>query len=174
MNIRKKDIARARSARYLSTYLGKMRAADDVAAYFLRRFRAMGYRMAYKKGPKGWKAARMTTTMRRTVYLGTNWAKKGADERAALLAHEYVHARQHRGYKGFLARYVFDSRFRWAVEAQAYRESVRAYRAMGRTEPALREYAENLPGRFIKNYVIGGRRMRKGVRRHMPGIVMLP
>ncbi len=175
MRLRAKDITFARSPEYLDPYLSVSRGArtrEKIIQHATAELHELGYKLKKKKGPKGWKAKRMSTTLWRTVWLGVNWDSKSPHEQAATLMHELVHARQYRGIKRFLPRYVADSRFRFAVETHAYRETCRAYRAMGLSERSIKAYAEDLPNRFIKSYWILGRRMRKAVRRYMERIVV--
>jgi len=90
--------------------------------------------------------------------------------------HELVHARQSKGY-GFwrwISRFVGESGCRLAIERKGYRETIRAYRAMGMSDHSLRSYADDVPGKFIKSYFIRGRRMKKAVRKHMEGIILRP
>lgn len=178
MRLRKKDISRAKSTRYLSamTNPGTRQTPVQLVAYATDKLKSMGYKFRHKKGPKSWKAKRMSTTLRRTIWLGVGWMKKHIRDRAATLMHELTHALEAAavGFARWVSLYVFDSRYRFSVESQGYRSSVRAWRAMGITEGALRDYANDLPGRFIKSYWILGRRMRKDVRKNMPRIVMMP
>lgn len=178
MKLRSKDIKLAKSTKYLSstTRAGLRNRPEDLLDYATKCLGELGYRLKKKKGPKSWKAKRMTTTLRKTVFLGVNWDSKTPRDRAATLMHELVHANQSKtyGFWKWVSRYVASARFRFAMEAQAYRETCRAYRAMGLSERNVRNYADDLPNRFIKSYWILNRRMRKDVRKHMERIVLLP
>ena len=178
MRLRKSDLTHAKSAKYLSpkTRPGSQRTPEELIQYATAKLKAMGYRFKHKRGPKSWKAKRMSTTLRRTIWLGVGWLKKKLIDRAALLMHELTHALEAAavGFWKWVSKYVLDSRYRFAVESQGYRSSIRAWRAMGVSERGLQDYADDLPGRFVKSYWILGRGMRKEVRRHMPRIVMMP
>ena len=172
--LRSKDLTLARSSKLLSSTLKKRHNAEYLITHATSELKKLGYRLRLKKGPSGWKSKRMTTALRKTIWLGVGWASRPAVDRAATLMHELVHARQYRYYTAFLARYIADSRFRFAMEAQAYRETIRAYRSMRYSETALKKHARDLPRRFIKSYWILGRRMKKAVIRYMGAIVLKP
>ena len=174
MKLRKKDLRRAKSRRYLNPDLEESWRAEDLREHYFAKLRALGYRFVRKRGPSSWKWKRFTTTFRRTIYLGVGWSKMSARSQAALLAHEYVHALQWRGERAFGMRYALDERYRWAVESQAYRETCRAFRAMRMAERAVQEYASNVPARFIEGYLITSQRLRHDIRREMADIVAAP
>ncbi len=176
MKLRKRDIALAESRRFLSPRLEQdwEGSAQELHDQCEDQLVALGYRFVYKKGPKSWRWKRFTTTMRRRIYLGVGWRKKNIRNRATILAHELVHALQWKGLRAFGTRYVLSTRFRWAVETQAYRESCRAMRAMGMAEQAVQAYASEVPGRLIKGYAILNRRLRKDIRDQMVDIVAAP
>ena len=180
IRLREKDIKLAKSRQFLNPLLGRgaegyrqpvVMTPQALHDYCKDQLKELGYKFVHKKGPKSWKWKRFTTTMRRRIYLGVGWSQKSLRQRAAILAHELVHALQWRGLKRFGRNYVFSARFRWAVETQAYRESCRAYRAMGLAEAAVQEYASAVPARLIKGYAILNKRLRKDIHRVMPDII---
>ena len=174
MRIRSKDRKLAKSSKLLSSTLNKHHSAEWLIAHATSELKKLGYTIRIKNGPSNWKAKRMTTALRKTIWLGVGWAKKRDVDQAATLMHELVHARQYRYYTAFLTRYVADARFRWAMETQAYRETIRAHRSMRFSESSVKKYASGLPSRFVKSYWILSRRMRKDVRKYMGKIVLTP
>lgn len=137
-----------------------------------RRLVALGYRFVRKSKGNG-KLSRMSTTTRRTIWLGTNWPKKTIAEKAALLWHELTHARQMRRRRGWFFLYGADSLFRWAMEAQAYRVMIQVYRACGYTDRELRDYARALAKSLPRTYVIKRRSHRRHVESWTAAIVLL-
>lgn len=168
------DIKLAKSREFLDDYLDRRRSPTELLEHCLAELDEMGYRLVKKKGSSNWKRKRLTTTLRRKIYLGVTWDKKTVAQQAALLAHELVHARQHRGLARFIWRYLADSTFRWAVEAQAYRETVRAWRAMGRDAETLRGISKSVTSSILKrgSYFILGRKLRRQIKSKTPAIVL--
>lgn len=72
------------------------------------------------------KLSKMTTTYYRQVRLGSGWIDLNIEQKAYILVHEAVHARQweYYGPLKFGNRYVFWPRWRWAIEVQGYREGI--------------------------------------------------
>lgn len=173
MRLRASDIRLAKSPLALDRFLLEPRTPEQVIEYAQKRLANMGYTIKRKRGPKGWKSRRMTTTLRRTIWLGVGWDGKLARDKAATLMHELVHAEQWWIHQGFLARYIASPRFRWAMEVQAYRESVRTYRAVGFTGPGLERYIQARANTIIRSYFMIGRRLRRDIRKNTAGIVRL-
>lgn len=190
MRLRQQDLDLAKSTKHLSSITqtgGRSNSGGDyrretvhtarqLLDYAEGRLKELGYTLRKKNGSKNWKHKRMSTAGRKIIWLGVTWDEKTIWHKAATLMHELVHANQSRayGFKRWLGYYIGSARFRFAMEAQAYRETCRAYRVMGRSERSIGEYAARLPNRFVKSYFIVGRRMRKDVRKWMPGIVVMP
>ena len=61
---------------------------------------------------------------------------------------------------GFARRYVFSARFRWAVEVQAYSESLRAWAALGMGRKGLLSAAYEYANKLPKTYALGVLRKR--------------
>lgn len=122
-----------------------------------------GYVIKQKTSFFGSRFSKMTTTYYKEIRVGDGWEGYSVPKKASILKHEIVHAQQWRnfGRAEFGSRYVFSARFRWAMEVQAYRESVRAYRTLGATEKWLRNYAtREVPDVLWQNYMLG--LLRKG------------
>jgi hypothetical protein len=125
--------------------------------------RDAGYVIKPKTSFFGSRFSKMTTTYYKEIRVGDGWAGYTPPKKASILKHEIVHAKQwrHYGRGTFGARYIFSARFRWAMEVQAYRESVRAYRTLGAKESWLRTYAtKDVPDILWQNYMLGV--LRKG------------
>lgn len=174
MRLRRKHLDRALSTRNLSprAVIRDLPNPEAALRYFEAQLRLRGYSFADKRGPANWKAARMTTTTKRRILRGRNFAKKTTIEKAATMGHELVHARQYQNERAFLSRYVFDARFRLAMEAQAYREQARIYRALGYSSSAIHDWAFRLPAMLCRSYYFVGRRFRRDIARHVPAIVL--
>lgn len=174
VRLRDRDLAFARSRRFLNPELERKWSDRELHDYCRRRLLSMGYRFVHKVGPSSWKLKRFTTTLRRVIYLGVGWSSKSWRAKAATLAHELVHALQWKSLRAFGVRYVFDERFRFAVECQAYRETVRAFRAMGLHEQAVQDYADGVPDDFVKGYAITDRGLRNDIRNAMTDVILTP
>jgi hypothetical protein len=172
--LRRVDLQRANSRRYLNPELEVSWSAAELRDHYLKKLRAMGYRFVQKRGPSGWRLKRFTVTYRRVIYLGVGWSVMSDHGQAQLLAHEYVHALQWRHERAFGLRYAFDQRFRWAMETQAYRESVRAYRATGFGSTSVRRYADRVADSYARGYLVVGQKLKAGILREMPAIMLTP
>jgi hypothetical protein len=120
-----------------------------------------GYVIRQKSSLFG-RLSKMSTTYYKEIRVGSRWETFTVAKKAAVLKHEIVHAKQwhHFGQATFGTKYIFSARFRWAMEVQAYRESTRAYRTLGATEPWLREYVTDVvPASLWGSY--GLRTLRK-------------
>lgn len=174
MKLRKRDLDFARSRRFLSIALDKQIDARTLLAWYAEQFQARGYSLLQKTGPRDWAVKRRTVTMRRVVFLGAGWPGMSTRAKAALLAHEYAHARQWAEISLFVLRYALSPRFRFAVECHGYREQARALRAMGVDEAAVQSFAAGVPAKFVAGYAIGSPWLRDDVRDTMADIVAAP
>jgi hypothetical protein len=121
-----------------------------------------GYRIRKKTSFLGSRFSKMTTTYYKEIRVGYQWDSYSRVSKAMIMMHEIVHARQWRYYgRGtFATKYVFNTQFRWAMEVQAYRESLIALKALGATRSYLEKYAKSIvPGILWKNYML--RSLRK-------------
>lgn len=163
MRVKKRHRLAAESTRYLSLIVSGARPRV-VKERYLAKFKALGYTIVYKDSPG------FSRTLKHRLFLTERWDRMETMDQAALLAHEYVHARQWRGYRMFLVRYALSKWFRWAVECQGYREHIRAWRAMGVPEDKLEAYAAS---RDWGGYAFS-KRMRKAIDGPTGRILLLP
>lgn len=97
---------------------------EDAEAALLGELDALGFRLEFRDVPRAVTLAWVVVLPERT----RDWPVR---DRARLLAHEVVHARQWRGIPRFARKYTTDPAFRVEAEAQATRDQVRATRAWG-------------------------------------------
>lgn len=95
------------------------------------------------------------TVSAKLVLLPHDWNERSAYRKALLLLHELVHVRQWRKYLFFGARWSTSPRFRVAMEAQAYRESVSAMVMLGYSDDSIADYINRLSVTFHKTYHTG-------------------
>lgn len=134
-------------------------------------FEHNGIRMSVKTGRGPF--SKMGTAFSRQLKLPRTWNKLKIWEKAALLAHERVHYRQKKryGFARFDAKYVFDPRFIIAMETPAYRENLRAYRAMGATEESLERYALGVDNTLWELYPTVRMLDRREVKKHVTRVM---
>lgn len=98
--------------------------------------------------------ARLTTTYYQHVRVPEDWDERGTLGQVLTLAHELVHVRQWRKYgrARFGGRYVFSPRWRWAMEVQAYRESIRVRKVLGMGKGEAEQYAGRVAARMWTTY----------------------
>lgn len=108
------------------------------------------------KDCNGFKQSRMTTSRNERILLDCEWPRFSTRKKATVLAHEAVHYRQRDRFGGtrFELKYISDARFRVAMEASAYRESMFANFILGASEDWCRRYAKRIPGLLRRNYFI--------------------
>jgi hypothetical protein len=158
IKLREEDVTLASSTAFLDKDLadfGKNSGAmlEDCFAWA----KDNGFAIKQKSSHFGGRLSKMSTTYYKEIRVGARWTEFSVPKRAAVLKHEIVHARQwrHYGQGSFATKYIFSARFRWAVEVQAYRESIRVYRTLGAVEKWLREYVKDLvPNSLWKNYAL--------------------
>lgn len=151
MKITDKYVELAKSNENWDPEVMQLKSARSIIDYTTKKMQSLGVTLIQKKSSKmQWST--MTTAMYRDVYLGSGWEDKSMAGKAQTLSHELVHLRQWRKYGPirFALRYIFSSRFRWAMEIQAYRMSV-AVRKTLRVR-ATREYINARPEKLRSIY----------------------
>jgi hypothetical protein len=118
--------------------------------------RALGLRVV-KKSSTSMRLSKMSTTYFSELRLGSGYDDRPIHDQAALIAHELYHARQwrHYGRATFATSYVMRPKWRWAIETQAYGESVRAWVAMGATREFVMRYIETRADVLLRDYALG-------------------
>jgi len=106
---------------------------------------------------------KFTMTLRRTIWLASDWEEKHEGHKAAILWHELVHIAQRKamGDAKFLAMYATVGG-RWELEVPAYRMSLRVYEKLaGPTGTPGKDWdgfawIEKKLQSFRKDYWLGG------------------
>ncbi len=129
--------------------------AARLQEHYRKIWKKMGIRVKYRRATRG-KFANLTTTYYSRILLSKAYVKSDSTWQAATDAHETIHARQWRtlGRVKFAARYAFSSRWRWAIEMQAYCESIRALYAQGASEATLKAYIDRRAMVFKRFYAM--------------------
>jgi hypothetical protein len=181
LKLRSSDIRRAKSSRYNNKKLADYTTPDQVFDRYIPYFeRELGMNLVIKSSSR-MRLSKMTTTYYREIRLGSGWNDYAPDVRAAILVHEAVHARQWRGYGAsrFGLYYASNPRWRWSIEMQGYRESVRwAVIAMNAAQlPAaaiegrIDEYIGDCTQSLVTAYSLG-RISKSNLRRHTQEILL--
>ena len=151
-----KDLKAAKSTRYL--YDGEIpndpQEAYDKAVKLLKK---NGYRLKDKPGITK-NGMNFTTTLSRTIWLAGNWEDRSLESKAKILWHELVHTRQRKawGFTKFAWRYK-SAEGRWRMEVPAYRESIRAMKAIGKgaNDKAIKGWIERRMKNMRSGYKLG-------------------
>lgn len=116
---------------------------------------AMGLELVVKSSFWG-SLSVMSTTYFKQIRLGNDWSDLSRTMKVVLLAHELRHARQWREYgrATFRTNYLFQPRWRWAVEVQGYCESVRTLVALGASPDWIEQYIDHRVGSLWKKYAL--------------------
>lgn len=127
---------------------GRKRTAEEVIHWCETKARAMGMKIV-QKPPSSLKLSKFGSTYYGEIRLPMDYNKRSAWRNAALWAHELIHAWQWRKYKRFGSKYIFNSRWRWAIEMQCYRVTVRAWKHFGKNP---HKYINDKPEGMRKSY----------------------
>lgn len=153
LRLRQKDLALAYENRALNERLQSFREPEEMLVHYRAQAKQKDIRLVPKStllGPQ-WQA--LTTTFPNSIRLGKGFDKKSATDKALIMAHEFVHVRQWDLYRNFGARYL-GPRFGWAMEMQAYRESVRGRFALGFSQKEVERWIERMPDILWRNYLL--------------------
>ncbi len=108
-----------------------------------------------------------TTTFHYRIALEAGFSNQPAWMQQATLWHEDVHVNQRIdiGRHRFNARYMGSPRWRWVLETQAYRESVRNLKARGATDREIEIYIDRvywvLRDRYRLKWFLKAKQMRR-------------
>ncbi len=167
LNIRSRDLKLAMDDRFFNPAVfhdanGKPRTAAEIIQWCEAEAVGLGMRGVIKPS-SSLKFSKFGTTFYRSILLPSDYADRPLWRNAVLWAHEIQHARQWRGYgRGrFAMNYVLRARYRWAVEMQCYRTSVRAYLHLGHSPT---NYIERRAKGFMKSYSAGSLRASSVIR----------
>lgn len=102
-----------------------------------------------KKLPTKTVWARMGTMLPWCALWPSDWDSRSTSSKAAMRWHELVHGLQWRA--GWFGRYAF-AEWRWALEMNGYRMTIRAHSRMGMSEKKLLQLGEYYASRIVKTY----------------------
>jgi hypothetical protein len=141
---------------------------DQIIEMLEEWYKRNGIKLKENPNLKSW-PFNLSTAYRKTLRLQAGWKDLSDPSKAAVFAHERVHYMQRSVIKNFSAKYVTSARFLLAVETQAYREEMRAWRSMGAGRGFLNGFVQDLPKRLKKSYItvpmLDFREVKKHVRK---------
>jgi hypothetical protein len=163
LRLRSRHIRLARSSACLNPNLRHLDRAAEMLTHYEDAIAARGMVIVPKSSRLPW-WVKLTTTFRRSVRTGDGYEDLDTQRRALILAHEFVHVLQWRKYLSFGPRYL-GARFGWAMEVQAYRESMRARKVLRFSYESRARYARDMPDRLWDGYPLLRQIRRKDLRR---------
>jgi hypothetical protein len=130
--LRQSDKKLARSSEFLIPRADIPTNSREALKEARSRILDAGWRIAHRKGTTS-HGRKYSMTLRKIVFLSSDWSEYPPHKQAAILWHELVHVRQRQrwGNTRFLARYA-SARGRWSIETPAYRMSIRIYERLSR------------------------------------------
>jgi hypothetical protein len=146
------DIKEAKSRMYADPYLDTITNAEHILIYCLNAFRQADYAITTKKKAILFKKfSRVATTLPGQLMLPYDFESKLLETKAGLLAHERIHLVQQQVVGGakFRRQYVINPKQRLIWELQAYCESIRVAKRLGRN---VSGYAESTTEMIIEDY----------------------
>ncbi len=167
MRLRPKDIKQAESTKYLGLIAPSGDPERDLQMYtdvILRK----GWHLTERTESNPF--SDWTTTFHRRIALKHGFWNQPVWAQQATLGHELVHIEQRIdiGRHRFNVRYMARPRWRWILETQAYRESVRNLKARGATSSQIDAYIDYVIKTLRKRYVLGilgDKQMKRETRR---------
>jgi len=153
LRLRRKHIDLARDDCNLNAKLDCLNSAEKMIAHYDALAKGKKLKVLPKSSFFGPNFAKMTTTYWNQIRLGKNFSKYSLEDQAAIWAHEFVHVEQWERYGVIkFAGLYLGARHSWAFEMQAYRESVRAKKALGYSSRDVQEFINRLPKSIWKGY----------------------
>lgn len=152
--LRKSDLKLARSFKFNNSKLHKYETAQEALDGYIPWLKKR--RKLVIKDTKYKRLSKATTTYYKEIRLGSGWEKKNSEQKAYILVHEAVHVRQWDYYGAFKfgRKYIFNARFRWAVEVHGYREGIMwgvvVLKARGHSDKKIREILDAKIDQTIK------------------------
>ncbi len=166
--LKKSHLKLARSYKFNNTKLHKYQTAQEALDAYIPWLEKR--RKLVIKSTKHHRLSKATTTYYKEIRLGSGWESKNSEQKAYILVHEAVHVRQwdHYGRLRFGGKYIFDARFRWAVEVQGYREGIMwgvvVLKARGHSDTKVRDILQDKIDRCIRS-LLGKTYALKSIRR---------
>lgn len=159
LKIKDRHIKLALSDRCLNPNIDQLDTSEKMLAYYEAEARRRGIRIIPKAGLFGSDWSKLTTTFWWNIRAGKNYESYSTQGKAGVLAHEWVHVVQWDVYPFFGPRYL-GPRWGWAMEMQAYRETIRAMKVRSYTEKEMQDYVDGRAASLWKSY-----RLMHGIRR---------
>ena len=123
---------------------------EKMLEHYERRAEKMGIKIIPKTSSlRNW--SKMTTTFRWNIRAGHDYESYSTQRKALTLCHEFVHVDQWDIYRLFGPRYL-GARWGWAMEMQAYRQTLRGKKALGFTDAEIEQYIRATPDALWKSY----------------------
>lgn len=167
MKLRKKDIKHAESDKYLSA-IPPTGISKDNLEFILKVIGERGWSLVERSPSNPF--ADWTTTFHLRIALRNGFWKLPVRQQQATLWHENVHINQRldMGRHRFNLRWAGSPRWKWILETQAYRESVRNAKAMGASESEIDSYIDetirNLRNKYLL-WILNKNQMERETRR---------
>lgn len=153
LRLRRKHIDLALSDHHLNKNLAKLDTPEKMIEHYEKRAKKKGLKVRPKSSFFGPNFQKMTTTYWRQIRLGKNYPTYPPIVQGPLWSHEWVHV-EGWGYYGvvrFAAMYL-GARKSWALEMQAYRESIRAKKVLGVSSKEIDEFINDMVKSIWKGY----------------------
>lgn len=172
--LRSSHLKLARSYKFSNNQLHKYQTPQEALDRYIPWLEER--RKLVVKSTKNHRLSKATTTYYKEIRLGNGWPDKTDEQKAYLLVRETVHVKHWDHYKrlGFAARYIFNARFRWAIEVHCCREGIMwgvvVLKARGHSDARVREILEakidsSIRSLLGKTYALGSIR-KSDIKKH--------
>lgn len=154
--IRPQDLTLACSVKNEDRNLDLHKTPDAMIAHCLGQAQLYGVQVVEKPKRSRLRMSKFSTTFYKQIRLVHGFYDRSKRDQARTLAHELVHVRQWRSFGR--VRYALSylgERFRWAMEMQAYAESVRAMVILRFPQSQIEWYANTKWKSIITPYRLG-------------------
>jgi hypothetical protein len=142
--LRDQDIELALDDSLRDEWLDKPRKPIECLDHFACVAEEMGLSVVIKRKRNPFQ---MNIALERRIKFSSKYPGYSTTFKASVYGHELYHARQwdHWGTARFRNRYLTRPRFQWAMETQAYAESVRIFVAQGLPDHKITRYILGIP-----------------------------
>ncbi len=150
LKIRARHEKLALSDSCLDSEISTLDTPEKMLAHYERKAKKRGIKIIPKTSRfRNW--SKMTTTFRWNIRAGRDYESYSTQQKAITLTHEWPHVEQWDTYLLFGPRYL-GARWGWAMEMQAYRQTIRGMKALGFKRNEIDQYIKSRADSLWEHY----------------------
>ena len=145
------------SDKYQDEYLNKSHNVDELLTHYEKLSNYLSIKLIIKQRY----LKKSNITLRRSILLRSDFYKLDKEVSVQILCHEFVHVWQWRREKFFLFKYLFNPKYRFYAEIDAYRGSIKCWKSLGIEKKETYRFMLVLNNRMSKAYALGSLSKKK-------------